>query len=465
MQLNEEQLQQKIEEFIAANRAPLVADIGRLIAVRSVEGQPQPGAPFGEGPRKALETALQIGAEMGFKPQPGDNYVGWVELPGTQPGHIATITHVDVVPEGDGWTGDPYTMREREGYLLGRGVADDKGPSVLCLYLAKFFKELGMPLRYGLRVLLGTAEETGMQDIRYYLEHNPQPLFCFSPDSDFPVSYGEKGHLTGTFTAPKTAGNLVEFAGGVANNVIPSRATCLVKANAAALQATERVSVKEENGMVRLEAEGIGGHASTPQGSINAIALLVNYLLEHNLLTGEELPFMQFLSRLHGSTAGSGVNIACQDDIFGELTIIGGVISLKEGQLRQQIDIRFPTAATGDTLATALAAQAAKAGAAFHMDSAVEPFHIPEDSPVVQTLLGVYNEVTGKSKKAYTMGGGTYARCFKNAASFGPDEPDEEKPAFAGPMHGADEAVSINSLLEALKIYILTVWRLQQIEL
>ena len=28
----------------------------------------------------------------------------------------------------------PYTVRVRDGWLLGRGVADDKGPSILCLY-------------------------------------------------------------------------------------------------------------------------------------------------------------------------------------------------------------------------------------------------------------------------------------------------------------------------------------------
>ena len=31
-----------------------------------------------------------------------------------------------------------------------------------------------------------------MKDVDYYLEHYPQPAFCFTPDAEFPVCYGEK---------------------------------------------------------------------------------------------------------------------------------------------------------------------------------------------------------------------------------------------------------------------------------
>ena len=54
--------------------------------------------------------------------------------------------NLDVVPEGNGWDSDPFSMVEREGFVIGRGTADDKGPAVLTLYAAKFFKELGQPL-------------------------------------------------------------------------------------------------------------------------------------------------------------------------------------------------------------------------------------------------------------------------------------------------------------------------------
>ena len=62
------------------------------------------------------------------------------------------------------------------------------------------------------------------------------------------------------------------------------------------------------------------------------------------------------------------------------------------------------------------------------------------------------------------MGGGTYARDFPNAVSFGPEHPERPAPDFAGPIHGVDEAASIADLLEALKIYIVTLMRLQEVD-
>ena len=63
------------------------------------------------------------------------------------------------------------------------------------------------------------------------------------------------------------------------------------------------------------------------------------------------------------------------------------------------------------------------------------------------------------------MGGGTYARHFPLAVSFGPERQDLQLPEFAGPMHGANEGAKIEHLMQALKIYILALVRLQEIDL
>ena len=87
------------------------------------------------------------------------------------------------------------------------------------------------------------------------------------------------------------------------------------------------------------------------------------------------------------------------------------------------------------------------------------PFYIEPDSPAIRTLIDTYNEVTGQNKKPFTMGGGTYARHFENAVSFGMEEPQEPMPAFVGAMHGANEGVPVARLLQSLKIYILAIFR------
>ena len=83
-----------------------------------------------------------------------------------------------------------------------------------------------------------------------------------------------------------------------------------------------------------------------------------------------------------------------------------------------------------------------------------KPFYIHPESPAIDVLMNAYRTVTGSDKKPFTMGGGTYARHFANAVSFGPDD-DAEKPAFVGNMHGANEGVNTEFMLSALKIYIL----------
>ena len=92
------------------------------------------------------------------------------------------------------------------------------------------------------------------------------------------------------------------------------------------------------------------------------------------------------------------------------------------------------------------------------------PFYIDAESPAIQTLIGTYNEVTGEHKTPFTMGGGTYARHFPYAVSFGPEHTDLPLPDFAGPMHGANEGAPFDKMIEALKIYILALLRLQEID-
>ena len=63
-----------------ARRAQLVESISRLVRIRSVREEPQPGMPFGPGPAAALDEALKLAGELGFATKNYDNYVGAVDL-------------------------------------------------------------------------------------------------------------------------------------------------------------------------------------------------------------------------------------------------------------------------------------------------------------------------------------------------------------------------------------------------
>ena len=157
----QEALNQKIDAFVAANKEQILKDIATLVSINSVEGTPEEGAPYGAGPRAALDKTLELAAGMGLATRNCENHIGYAELAGADAEkYLATICHVDVVPEGNGWTEDPFKMEIRDGWMIGRGVADDKGPMVATLYALKFLKEEGVSLRYPIRALVGDNEET-----------------------------------------------------------------------------------------------------------------------------------------------------------------------------------------------------------------------------------------------------------------------------------------------------------------
>ena len=74
---------------------------------------------------------------------------------------IGVLGHLDVVPEGDGWTYHPYGAEIHQGKIYGRGTVDDKGPIIAALYGLKAIKDAGLKLSKRVRILFGTNEENG----------------------------------------------------------------------------------------------------------------------------------------------------------------------------------------------------------------------------------------------------------------------------------------------------------------
>ena len=216
-------------------------------------------------------------------------------------------------------------------------------------------------------------------------------------------------------------------------------------------------------GCVRVRGWGKAGHAAMPEGTVNAIGLVVNYLLDNGLCNETERAYLEAVRKLHASTAGEGLGINCADGPFGPLTVIGGRIYMEDGRIFQTMDSRFPTCTNGKKMTEQIRA-ALGDGAELRDVTAAEPFYIEADSPAILACINTYNEVTGENAKPFTMGGGTYARHFPYAVSFGPEHVDLPLPEFGGPMHGANEAAPIDKLLEAVKIYIIALLRLEEID-
>lgn len=491
-------LEQRVQEYLDAHWEDVVADIDALVRVPSFEDKDatKAGAPFGPGPRQALDAALDLAKRMGFTAHDDAGYVGYADFAGESSTQLGIIGHMDVVPAGPGWHFEPYQVTRKDGYLVGRGVIDDKGPCVVALHAMHLWRQLQLAgeapqLPYTLRFIFGANEETGMGDVHYYRAHHADPAFLFTPDAEFPVCYGEKGIYNGLLTSadlPTGERAVVLFEGGTAVNAVPGHAQAVVRADAAALPAAEGIAVEPvepaeaerllaeaagegaapvavEGSFARVTATGRSAHASLPESGVSAIGMLANYLLDADIVAGQERAYFETVAKIAATTNGSAVGLACADEHFGPLTIVAGLAATRGNRFTQTIDVRYPTATTGDALNAKLDELAQTVGGTCAKTRDDVPFLVDPESPAIQALLSSYNQATGENAKPFTMGGGTYAREFAcPAASFGPEKPWVVAPKWAGNMHGPDEAVSEALLQEAFRIYVLTIGKLMQLK-
>lgn len=456
--------QKRIEEYFERNRDRMIDDICRLIRIDSSKGEPQEGKPFGAGPAAALAQALDMAKEMGFRTTNYDNYAGAVDL-NDQPGQLDILAHLDVVPAGEGWTvTEPFAPIVKDGKLYGRGSADDKGPAVAALYALKAVRDLHIPLRRNARLILGTDEECGSADMKYYFLHEPESPMTFSPDADFPVVNIEKGRFSDTLEAHwEKDGRLprvVSAEGGLKVNVVPGKATAVIEGftpeqagvycAAAGRKTGIRFRAHKEDDRVVIEATGVFAHASTPETGNNAVTGLIELLAGMPFAASDGFEKLCAIHRLfpHGDWVGKSCGVEMSDQISGRLTMSLNIFSFSDSGLSGSFDCRTPLCATNENLRDVMKAKTDSLGISL-ADRDVSPaHHVPEDSPLIRTLLKCYEQYSGRKGKCLAIGGGTYVHNMKNGVAFGCAMPGTENY-----MHGPDERAVVDDLVISAKIF------------
>ena len=173
----------------------MIASIKKIVQMPSVKGEPTAQAPYGTDILKTLEATLQLCQELGFKTHNLDGHIGWAQY-GEGEDYVCCIGHLDVVPVGVGWKHPPFSAYEEDGYIYGRGILDNKGPILCCLYALVALKNLAISLKHPIRIIFGCDEESGFADLKYYLSHEKGPISGWTPDCKYPVVYGERGRAT-----------------------------------------------------------------------------------------------------------------------------------------------------------------------------------------------------------------------------------------------------------------------------
>ncbi len=450
----------KLDEILLSLQPQMVETLRRWVAIPSVKGEETEGAPYGMEVRRCLDQALKDCAALGFQVENIGNHAGHADLgEGDDYEALAILAHLDVVPVGEGWTREPFEPVVENSLMYGRGTSDDKGPAVAALFAMKAVKDLGLPLKRKVRLILGCDEESGSQDMRYYAQHATMPRSGFSPDADYPVINIEKGgmHISIEASLPQEGLQVVSFNTGERPNVVPGSAKAKVKGGAELVQKAEtlakqygwKVAAEEKDGFVSIQTTGIPGHAAYPEAGLNAIGMMLIVLRD----LGAAGPITTLADTIGTSYYGEYMNASVEDGQSGKLTCNIGIIRVEAGKLYALLDLRTPVLANQEEIFKAISAS--MPDCSLILVSSSPPHMVPESSELVQKLLEAYHEVTGNEKKTLAIGGGTYARALEEGVAFGASFPGEPEVA-----HQADEHIRLESLYKSMKIFALAIIKL-----
>ena len=388
-----------------------------LLEIDSVKSAPAVDAPFGKGVKKALDYVLSLAKEMGFKTINYDNYVGEVIYGEGKP--FGVLCHLDVVPTGSlsAWKYPPFCPTIEGDRLYCRGAVDDKSAAISVLFALFEMKKRGIVPKRQIKLILGCDEESGWGCIEHYKKCACLPEDGFSPDADFPVIYAEKGilHVKYAFKMLKPF-----FAqGGVKANVVCDHATADADIDG--------------NGVKTYEFFGKTAHGSTPEKGENALLKMTAFLEEHGFLES-------------GVTDKLFLN--CEGakklrDETGCLTFSPNIAATKGNEIYYTVDVRYPA-----TMERSFIEEKLSLIGKYSVLSFQPPLFSDKNGRLVKTLVGVFNEVTGKNAEPIAIGGGTYARALKNGVAFGPCINEE-----GDTVHMPNEYITLSTLMKMTEIY------------
>ncbi len=157
---------------------------------------------------------------------------------------LLLIAHVDVVPvEGQPWTVPPFQITEKDGFLWGRGVNDDKGMAAAIVALASEMARTKPKLSRDVVFALTSGEETGGESGARWLVQNHKDLI----DAEIALNEGGALHLD------DDGGRVVEVGLGAAEKTFQS---------------------------YRFTVRGKGGHSSIPPTDADPVLSLARALVK-----------------------------------------------------------------------------------------------------------------------------------------------------------------------------------------
>lgn len=465
-----------LEKIIDSYKNEIIKKTQDLIRIPSVHSESQnPSMPFGENINKALEYILNLGNQLGFRTKNVDGYCGYIEF-GEGDELVGIIGHLDVVPEGEGWTYPPFSATIFDNKIYGRGAIDDKGPVIASLYAMKAVMD-NCKVNKRVRLILGLNEERDWKCINYYKEYEEIPSIGFSPDADFPCIYAEKSILTSyismDYSSYKNSSIIITNidCNNNAINVVPKFCSVTLKINTNNILMDDFISnskyiidkynfeidiYKINDEEIKFTSHGVQAHSAHPNLGVNAISRLIVFLDNLFKTYNINLDLFDFFSKyINTEYNGEKLKINFEDE-SGKLTLNVGDFLLENSTLKIGMNLRVPIhTPIDDVKNNFLKYISTYTNINFDTKKYMPALYISKDSYLVKTLCSIYNEITNSNCEPIAIGGATYARAFDNCISFGANLPNQKDMC-----HQTDEFVSIDNLIIASKIYAEAIFKL-----
>ncbi len=409
-------------------------------------------------------------AELGFDYQD----LGYTVLigMGKQTDKVTVVTHGDVQPaNASKWKQNPFIIDTSEpGKLVGRGTEDDKGAIATALYAMKAIKDKGIELDNRIELMIYLAEESDWGPLTEFMKTYEQPKYAVTIDASYPVVVAEKGWslISPTFNAisDQKAVYVSDLAGGAFKSQIPEDASLVLhnaneslidslKAKAKTLSDVE-FNFEEQGKGLKISIKGMSAHSSEPESGVNAIAHLSELFKDVALENNSDGQLIKFVNQLigldlHGKQFG---DIAYKHDFMGPMTVAPTVIERSGNKLTLAVNARRPVGKSEDVLKQQIETavnqwQANNNVTLESIDTVIGNPMLLDNAPHAQKLLDIFKHFTGDEKADFvSIGGGTNAKLFDNAVSFGPSMPGKR---YTG--HSEHEFITLEQLELNLRMY------------
>jgi len=431
----DEQLR-KLCDWVDAHREEIVADV--LESVKNYSPSEDR-----EAVSRSLDWFAKKAAAFGYESQLRANGEVLSIWKGNQNKCVGLISHADVVPIGDAhqWSHNPCGERS-DDRIYGRGVLDDKGMAVLCLWCMRGILE-NMDVTWKMETIIGSREEIEWTDIDQYKKEGWKlPDYSFTPDGNFPMFNREKGFCNVEFIFTRGGHDklsLTSIKGAEASNSVPGFAEA------------------EYNGQV-MTAVGKAVHSSLPESGDNALVKLLAMLDEAGVSAKEFEGLYRFnrekLAKSHDGADSLFLQRHPRErngEDMGYTTAVPTMAWLEGDKLHLNMNLRTVYGTTREELDAGFVKVCTEYGCRYIVTDTLEPLYVPASLLIVRAMGRAYELITGE-KMEYDLACGTsYAKAFPNCVAFGPVFPGQEDMS-----HAADEYITEDNLFTAMKIYLLS---------